>query len=173
MSNVRWALLAASTLGSALHAEAPPATTAAQSPAPIARFPLLGGHLKLLEAKRTKTWTAAGSGGFSFTTAADGREFIVLRYELSVPPPEDLPVARYSKIEVTNGETFFASETFGRALSETAVAVEQLFSVPLKTTPRALHLGRFVPDPSGGAEPRWASAARIDLSKVSFTAEKK
>lgn len=139
------------------------------APAPI---PVLNARLRFIGATRTKTLSGASGGGFSATWAAEGREFIVLKYELAAPTRDDLPGLRYAKIELANGEMFFESGTGTNPRSETEVEVEQAFNVPQGMMPRALHFAKLASDPAGGNRPLWTSAARVDLSKLKFVPSK-
>lgn len=146
---------------------AAPARTVAPAPVPV-----LKAQLKIVETKRVKVWSTAGGGGFSVSSAPEGREFILLKYELSASIADDLPSLRYAKLEASNGEMFFVTNTGTNHRSDTELEVEQIFSVPLGITPKAFHFAKLVDDPAGGQAPLWTSAARVDLSKLKFVAAK-
>ncbi len=131
---------------------------------------VLNAQLKILETKRVKTWAAAGRGGFSVSEAPEGREFILLKYALEAASADDLPSPHYAKLEATNGEMYFETQTATGKRSETEIEIEQIFSVPLRTTPKALHFAKLVQDPAGGNRPLWTSAAHVDLSRSKFLA---
>jgi hypothetical protein len=169
---MRYLLVAA--LSVILIVAAPDTGVAELNPQPIT-IKLQGLTARILSAKRARSWAGATSTGFTTSSAPEGREFIVLKYELIPAAATESLYLQYSKLEDTKGEAHFATGgSQGVSKESGARVVDQFYSVPAGTKPAALLLGRLGPPASGnlGDRPEWILAHRIELKAVPLATEK-
>lgn len=166
--------LLVATLSVTLCAAAPETSVAELKQAPVT-IKLEGLTVRIVSAKRTRTWAGVTETGFTTSSAPEGREFIVLKYELTPASATDSLYLQYSKLEDMKGTAHFATGGAQTVSKESgAKVVDQFFSVPGGTQPAALLLGRLGTPATGevGGRPEWVLAHRIDLKAVPLATEK-
>ena len=153
----------------------PLASTAAAQGAPVAQGKCPGLDVHVLSAERATSWAGAGRGGFSFSTAPTGREFLILKFELQLADSNAYPPLPYTHIADQRDTLFSNSGGGARTESRTRFSVEHFYSVPAGTAAKALVLGQFVraADAPPDQRPEWKTYCRVDLRRVNFASPPK
>jgi hypothetical protein len=104
-------------------------------------------------------------------TAAPGREFIVLKYQLSAPTADELPTLEWAQLESAKGETYLQTANVPNPRSQYATQVEvvQVFNVPKGLQPKALSFAD--PRATGRSGPLWTAKGRVALSTLTYSAK--
>jgi hypothetical protein len=126
--------------------------------------------VRVLGTERANVFGGRGSSGFSFSAAAAGREYLILKFELNISDSTAYPPLPYTRLRSRADSMFTNAGGGARTLSRTRFSVEHYYSVPVGTAARTLLLGRFTRPVSAPSDerPTWTTVCEVDLTRLSF-----